>query len=167
MTTRFLSYLVADVPEPVRSRIQALREAFGTPTALLPVEITLLGSSGVGPIPAGTPIRVIQEQIDLLFAPIAPWDVSFSGIRVFPDTAIAYLAPVDRCCFDRIHSMLRDSALPRTESEFPYNPHCSLRCGPATPVELSSILEQAFPKDHSGSTQFPSMILMIPHTGAT
>jgi 2'-5' RNA ligase len=145
MTTRFASYVVAEIPKPVRSKVQALRESFGTPTALLPVEITLLGSSGVGPIPAGTSIRAIQEQIDFLFGRIAPWDVTFAGIRVFPETAIAYLAPVDRSCFDRVHAMLRDSTLPHTESPFSYNPHCTLRSGPATPGELSRILEHPFP----------------------
>ena len=145
MTTRLPSYVVAEIPEPIRSEIQALRESFGTSTALLPVEITLLGSSGVGPIPAGTPIRVIKEQIDLLFAPIAPWNVSFAEIRAFPNTAIAYLAPVDRNCFDRIHAILRASAIPHTESAFSFNPHCSLRSGAATPEELLRVLKHSFP----------------------
>ncbi len=145
MTTSLPSYVVAEIPEPIRSKIKALRESFGTPTALLPVEITLFGSSGVGPIPAGTPIQAIQEQIDLLFAPIAPWNVSFSEIRVFPNTAIAYLSPLDRSCFDRIHAILRGSSIPCTESAFPFNPHCTLRSGSATPEELSRILEHSFP----------------------
>ncbi len=145
MTTRLPSYIVADIPEPIRSKIQAMRESFGTPTALLPVEITLLGSSGVGPIPAGTSIQAIQEQIDLLFAPIAPWNASFAEIRAFPNTAIAYLSPSDRDCFDRIHAILRGSAIPYTESAFPFNPHCSLRSGAATPQELSRVLEHSFP----------------------
>ena len=145
MTTHLPSYVVAEIPEPIRSKIQTMRESFGTPTALLPVEITLLGSSGVGPIPAGTPIQTIQEQIDLLFAPIAPWTVSFAEIKAFPNTAIAYLSPVDRNCFDRIHAILRAPAIPHTESAFPFHPHCSLRSGAATPEELSRVLKHSFP----------------------
>lgn len=147
MITRLPSYVVAEIPEPVRSEIQALRKSFGTPTALLPVEVTLLGSSGAGPIPAGTPIQTIQKQIDLLFAHVTPWNVSFAGIRVFPNTAIAYLAPVDRDGFDRIHAILRDSSIPHTESTFPFTPHCSLRSGPATPGELSKVLQHSFPME--------------------
>ena len=46
--------IVAEIPDPVRSQVQALRDSLNTPTRKLPVEITLAGSSGVGPIPAGT-----------------------------------------------------------------------------------------------------------------
>jgi 2'-5' RNA ligase len=145
MTTRFPSYIVAEIPEPVRSGIQALRDSFPTPTALLPVEITLLGSSGIGPVPAGTPIGLIEDQIDSLFSTVAPWEVSFSGIRIFPHTSIAYLAPADRRPFDDLHGMLRDSCIPHSVSPFPYNPHCTVRSGNATPQELSRVLGHAFP----------------------
>lgn len=145
MTTRFPSYVVAEIPEPIRSKIQALRELFSTSTAFLPVEITLLGSSGLGPIPVGTSIQLIEEQIDSLFSTVTPWVVSFSEIRVFPNTSIAYLAPRDRRPFDRLHEALRNSLLPYSTSPFPFNPHCTLRSGNATPEELTCVIGHAFP----------------------
>src|ERR1700677_360348 len=147
MITRAPCFIVAEKPEPIRTEIQSLRDAFATPTAALPVEITLLGSSGVGPIPIGTPVALIQEQMQLLFSKVSPWKVAFSGIRIFPNTSIAYLAPFDRSRFDFLHNLCRDSALPSSPSRFPYNPHCTLRAGGAlTPDQLSDILSHQFPK---------------------
>jgi hypothetical protein len=146
MITRLPSYVVAEIPEPTRSEIQALRDSFSTPTALLPVEITLLGSSGTGPIPVGTSISFIQEQIDSLLSTVSSWEVSFSEIRIFPNTSIVYLAPTDRQPFDHCHKILRYSSLPTLPSKFSYNPHCTLRSGPATTLELASALERKFPQ---------------------
>lgn len=58
--THHRSYIVAEIPDPVRSQIQALRDSLNTLTARLPVEITLAGSSGVGPIPIGTDLSLIS-----------------------------------------------------------------------------------------------------------
>lgn len=146
MTTNLPSYVVAEIPEPVRSEIQDMRDALGTPTARLPVEITLLGSSGVGPIPTGTSIESILFEVESVFSSVEPWEVAFSEIRVFPNTSIAYLAPVARDSFDHVHSLLCDSSLPRSGSLFPYNPHCSLRSGSATKDEISDILSRDFPR---------------------
>ena len=145
MTTTLPSYIVAEIPEPIRSEIQNLRDSLGTLTARLPVEITLFGSSGVGPIPAGTSIESIVAEVNSIFSSIEPWEVRFDGVRVFANTSIAYLAPFDRFNFDRIHNILCDSPLPRSENEFAYNPHCTLRSGLATADELSKILDIDFP----------------------
>lgn len=64
------AYIVAEIPEPVRSQVQALRDSLNTLTAKLPVEITLAGSSGVGPIPVGTDLSLIK------------WPVRESGSRL-------------------------------------------------------------------------------------
>lgn len=146
MLTRRPCFIVAEIPEPVRSEIQSIRDFFATPTATLPVEITLLGSSGIGPIQAGVPVKVIEEQIERLCSTVSPWKVSFSEIRVFPNTSIAYLAPSDRSGFDFLHNLCRESKLPAYPSRFPYNPHCTLRAGEAlTPDQLADILRHPFP----------------------
>lgn len=44
-----------------------------------------------------------------------------------------------------MHSILRNSSLPVLPSAFPYNPHCTLRSGNATPKELSRVLDNTFP----------------------
>jgi hypothetical protein len=53
MKTRFPAYVVLNVPEPIRSIVSEIRRKLQYRGAGLPVEITLAGSSGVGPIPPG------------------------------------------------------------------------------------------------------------------
>lgn len=148
MKTEYRSYVVAEIPEPVRAQIQALRDSLNTPTAKLPVEITLAGSSGVGPIPAGTELSFIESGLDHAFAEISPFRASFAGIRVFPNTSIYYLEPSDRSAFDQIHQKLRSSGIPFSEISWPYNPHCTLRGGASLSLEAASeLLAHPFPKE--------------------
>ena len=145
MITTLPAYVVVEIPEPIRDEIQSLRDELATPTSRLPVEITLFGSSGVGPIPSGTSVESVVHEVESVFSSIKPWDVVFDEICVFPNTSIAYLSPVNRSPFDRAHRLLRDSKLPRSNNEFPYNPHCTLRSGSTTEDELSKIVARDFP----------------------
>src|SRR5262245_760616 len=92
--------IVLEIPSPVREAVQAIRDSLGTVAALLPVEITVAGSSGVGPIPAGTDKNEIQERLRVVTSGFEPFQVRFQEIRRFPNTDIFYLAPEDREPFD-------------------------------------------------------------------
>src|SRR5581483_4773315 len=100
-----------------------------TLTAKLPVEITVAGSSGVGPIPAGTDLGLIRDEVDRVAKMMAAFDLEFAAIRHFPRTGVFYLAPKDRRPFDSLHAVLASTKLPFIASPFPYNPHCTLRAG--------------------------------------
>src|ERR1043166_4128719 len=142
------SYIVAGFPGPVRSQVQALRDSLNTLTAKLPVEITLAGSSGVGPIPAGTDLSLVTRHLDRTLSDSSPFRARFSAIRSFPNTAIFYLEPFDRSPFDHLHQELRISGIPFSEIRWPYNPHCTLRGG--EPLGADAALELAtrpFPQE--------------------
>jgi 2'-5' RNA ligase len=142
------SYIVAEIPEPVRSQIQAIRDSLNTLTAKLPVEITLAGSSGVGPIPIGTDLFVIQRHLERILPNLSPFRIRFSAIRTFPNTSIFYLEPLDRSPFDHLHRELRSSGIPFSECPWPYNPHCTLRGGkPLDAKAASALLARPFPQE--------------------
>ena len=142
------SYIVAEIPEPVRSQVQVLRDSLNTLTAKLPVEITLAGSSGVGPIPVGVDLSLIKRHLDRTISDILPFRARFSAIRTFPNTSIFYLEPFDRSPFDHIHQALRVSGIPFSENQWPYNPHCTLRGGaPLRAAAASELLSRSFPKE--------------------
>jgi len=142
------SYIVAEIPEPVRSQIQALRAELNPHPVSLPVEITLAGSSGVGPIPAGTDLADVTSQLDRILPIIAPFHVRFSAIRKFPNTALFYLEPFDRMPFDGIHQILRTSGILFSEIQWPYNPHCTLRGGKPLDAEAeTALLALPFPEE--------------------
>jgi 2'-5' RNA ligase len=142
------SYIVAEIPEPVRSQVQALRDSLDTLTARLPVEITLAGSSGVGPISAGADLSLIKRHLDQTLSDVSPFRARFSAIRTFPNTSIFYLELCDRSPFDHLHQKLRISGIPFSEIQWPYNPHCTLRGG--TPLSEDAAFELAshsFPQE--------------------
>ena len=142
------SYIVAEIPDPVRSQIQAFRDSLNTLTARLPVEITLAGSSGVGPIPIRTDLSLIERHLNRTLSSISPFCTRFSAIRAFPNTSIFYLEPLDRSPFDHIHQELLASGIPFSESPWPYNPHCTLRGGaPLSAEAASELLGRSFPQE--------------------
>jgi 2'-5' RNA ligase len=142
------AFIVAEIPEPVRSQVRALRDSLKTLTAKLPVEITLAGSSGVGPIPAGTDLSLIERQLERALSGIAPFRARFSGVRSFPNTAIYFLEPNDRSPFDELHQKLRGSGIPFLETPWPYNPHCTLRGGePLSAEETLELASRPFPDE--------------------
>jgi 2'-5' RNA ligase len=127
---RLPAYIVLEIPEPVRGAIQSLRDFLATPAARLPVEITVAGSSGIGPIPPATAKHEIESLLKPVLTGLKPFRAQFQQIRCFPNTNIFYLAPQDRQPFDRIHETLRSSGIKFGPSPWPYNPHCTLRGGP-------------------------------------
>jgi 2'-5' RNA ligase len=124
------AFVVADIPNPYKIKIQAIRDQLNTLTAKLPVEITLAGSSGVGPIAEGTDIGLIRDEVERVAKAAASFRMEFAGIACFPNTGVFFIAPKDRRPFDSLHALLTVSKIPFTRSPFPYTPHCTLRVGP-------------------------------------
>jgi 2'-5' RNA ligase len=131
------AFVVVDISDPHKTAIQAIRDRLQTVTAKLPVEITLAGSSGVGPIPEGTDIGLIRDEIDRVAGLATAFRMEFGGIGHFPDTGVFFLSPKDRKPFDSLHALLATSKIPFGRSPFPYNPHCTLRVGPKVEPGIS------------------------------
>jgi len=124
------AFVVVDVPEPYRTHIQLIRDQLKTVTAKLPVEITLAGSSGVGPIPEGTELGLIRDEVERVGRLARAFRMEFAGVGDFPGTGIFFLRPKERHPFDSLHAALASSRIPFIRSPFPYCPHCTLRVGP-------------------------------------
>jgi len=142
------AYIVAEIPEPVRSQVQALRDSLNALPVKLPVEITLAGSSGVGPIPVGTELSLIERHLDRTLEDFPPFRARFSAIRAFPNTSLFYLEPFDRSPFDDLHQKLRISGIPFSEIRWPYNPHCTVRGGaPLSADAALKLAARSFPQE--------------------
>ncbi len=145
---RLPAFIVLEIPPPVRGIIQSIRDSLSTRVARLPIEITVAGSSGVGPIPAGTGRNETERCLKLVLDGLKPFQVRFQEIRRFPNTDIFYLAPHGRQSFDRIHETLKASGISFGPSLWPYNPHCTLRVGPMTNhASEEDIFRVSFPKE--------------------
>lgn len=141
-----LSFIVVEIPEPVRAAVQSLRNSLGTPVARLPVEITIAGSSGVGPIPPGADATLAEHNFVRALTGFRAFSTGFAAIRPFPNTSTFYLEPADRSPFDQLHQAMCASGIPFSQSPWPYNPHCTLRRGePFTPEAVADLLRMPIP----------------------
>lgn len=129
---RLPAYIVLEIPPPVSGVVQSLRDSLATPTARLPVEITVAGSSGTGPILQGTSKAATESLLKSVLPGLKPFSMRFQEVRRFPNTNIFYLAPENRKPFDRIHENLKVSGIAFAPNPWPYNPHCTLRSGTMT-----------------------------------
>jgi len=146
-TYRLPAYIVLEIPPPVSGVIQSVRDSLATPASRLPVEITVAGSSGTGPIPPGTGRNETEDALKSVLAALKPFRARFQEIRRFPNTNIFYLAPEERQPFDSIHETLKASGITFAPSPWPYNPHCTLRVGPMTDrASAEEILNLSFPR---------------------
>jgi 2'-5' RNA ligase len=131
------AFVVVDIPDPYKTRIQVIRDQLKTLTAKLPVEITLAGSSGVGPIPEGTDMGLIRDEVERVASSTAAFEMELAEIDHFPGTGVFFIPPKDRRPFDWLHAALATSKIPFTNSQFPYTPHCTLRVGPTVEQRVS------------------------------
>jgi 2'-5' RNA ligase len=144
---RLPTFIVLEIPSPVSEAVQSIRNFLATPTSRLPVEITVAGSSGVGPILPGADKNKTEAVLKSALAGLKPFQVRFQEIRCFPNTNIFYLAPQERQPFDQIHEILKTSELTFAPNRWPYNPHCTLRNGPlADPASAEDVFQLSFPK---------------------
>jgi 2'-5' RNA ligase len=125
-----------------------LRDSLGTRVARLPVEITIAGSSGVGPIPRDVDASLVEGNLVRVLSQFRAFSTRFSAIRCFPNTSTYYLELVDRSPFDQLHQAVRDSGIPFSKTPWPFNPHCTLRAGePFSAEAADELLKRPIPRD--------------------
>ena len=127
MEIKHPAYITVDIPEPINSTVKKLRRRYGNVHEQIPVEITIAGSSGVGPIPIGTSLELICSEVDKISQELHSFEMSFGRMTKFPNTTLSYLEPSDRSLFDQWHELFTSSEIPFSENTFPYNPHCTIR----------------------------------------
>lgn len=120
------TYVVVELPEELWQPILELRRKYEPWRAKLPVEITLLGSSGTGPIQEGTDRELVIREVERVLAGSAPPIVQFDSINVFPSTGLYHFAIKDSTGLIELHEKLRGVSLPLSQSLFPFTPHCTL-----------------------------------------
>jgi 2'-5' RNA ligase len=142
------SYIIAEIEDPAMTEILNLRKKYDNVTAQLPVEITLAGSSGVGPISPGQSIDSIINQIDRILDSVTPFTFTFKDFNRFENTKIFFLEPSDRKEFDKLHSCFSESSIAFSHIPFPYNPHCTIQSshGLLSEDQIEILRVEKFPK---------------------
>jgi len=120
------AFVVAELPGPVAAWVREIRGQFEPEIAHLPAEITLAGSSGVGPIHPGQSIASVRQMLAVALAGRLPFEARFIGIRSFPGTEIFFAAPEPEP-FAALHASVVASGVSFGPSPFSYKAHCSLK----------------------------------------
>ena len=120
------TFIVAELPQAIAAWVTSVRRDLEPAIAHMPCEITLAGSSGVGPLKIGQRLEDVERILSELLEHRLPFEVRFLRVGNFPNTGIFFLEPA-REPFDELHSLIANSALECEANPFPFNPHCSLK----------------------------------------
>ena len=120
------TYIVAELPGELAHWVKEVRQAFEPAIAHLPAEITLAGSSGMGPILEGQILTNVAREIKHAIRGKTDFSFRFLGVSNFEGTDIFFAKP-EREGFDLLHTALKKSKVEFKETPYPFNPHCSLK----------------------------------------
>jgi 2'-5' RNA ligase superfamily len=120
------SFIVAELPDPIANWVKFARQILEPGIAHMPAEITLAGSSGVGPLKIGQNLEDIERTLCEVLEQRLPFEARFLRVGNFSNTEIFFLEPA-RKLFDELHSLIANSDLEFEANSFPFNPHCSLK----------------------------------------
>jgi hypothetical protein len=139
------TFIVAELPGPVAAWVREMRGQFEPGIAHLPAEVTLAGSSGVGPIAPGQSVASIRQMLAAALAGRLPFEARFIGIGNFTGTEIFFAAP-DPEPFNSIHAAIVKSGIAFGPSPHSYNAHCSLKgFTPLKPGQCEAIQSATVP----------------------
>ena len=135
------SFIVLDIPSPVADKVQKLRDCFDPVVAGFPVEITVVGSSGIGTLSKDQDKGKVFKILDELAKTITPFCTSFKGVARFPETDIFYLVPNHPEKLADIQKAIATTETRFDESPFPYTPHCTIRSfGKVSDEDIQALL---------------------------
>ncbi|MFC7063463.1 2'-5' RNA ligase family protein [Halobacillus seohaensis] len=146
------TYIVLDLPKKISEKIKRIRKDYHYPD-VLPVEITLTGSSGIGVFQPGQKPNDVFEEVNKIADQIPAVMVSFSHVMNFPGTNIFFFTLKNEEPLRDIHQEFKNSRIKFKDSPFPYKPHCTL-CNLTTisEKEKQELLNLDFPEEFTLDT---------------
>jgi 2'-5' RNA ligase len=120
------TYIVLDLPPPIKEWVSAVRSRFDAYQAQLPPEITVAGSSGLGVLSENQDAEFVFRAVEKVALEFLPIHTAFVSIERFPNVPIFWLKPRDRAPFDILHQALTVAGIKFCPSPFPFNPHCTI-----------------------------------------
>ena len=137
------TYIVMDLPDQVKRKVMMVREEHhDTFRMALPVEITLVGSSGAGVISSGQDEETVFRIIDEIAKQTKPMTLSFKGVERFPGSDFFVLKLSDETNVRALHEQFLKSGIAFDETKHAFNPHCTLRTkSPISDEEVEKIMK--------------------------
>lgn len=171
-------FITAELTGPVGVQVRDLQRRFDPKLAnFLPPHITMLGSSGAGPIAPDTPVETLRAALLPVAAASAPLRLLFGPPYRFLGREIVVLPLDPHGPIRALHERLKTAGLSYAIARYPFTPHCTLSFYPTlTPQTLRTLLavrvEEPFVIDrlrvyYTREPQTPTHLFDLPLTGAS
>lgn len=124
-------FITSELEGDLAKRVHAHQLRFDPRMAnYLPPHITLIGSSGAGPIPPETPMAELQARIGAVAAATPPMTLRFGRPERFVMREIISLPLDPHGPIRTLHERLKTCGLPMLQPRYPFTPHCTLSMFP-------------------------------------
>jgi len=169
-------FITAELTGPVGAQVHDLQRRFDPKLANeLPPHITILGSSGAGPISPDTPVSALRASLEPIAALAPPLLLTFQRPLRFLGREIVVL-PIDpHGPIRALHERFKMAGLSYAIARYPFTPHCTLNFYPTlTPTSLRALLavrvDEPFVIDrlrvyHTRAPQPPTHLFDLPLAG--
>jgi 2'-5' RNA ligase len=139
-------FVIAPIEGEVGDRIAALQQAHDPRILKLGrPHVTLVGSSGVGPIDPRTDVETLQRELAPITATTAPITLKFGRATRFMQTEIVVLPLDPHGPLRTLHERIKTSALKFASPRFFFTPHVTLSLYRELPKEaLLALLSEKF-----------------------
>ena len=126
--------VMSELTGSAAERIRAVQLEFDPRMAReLPPHVTITGSSGMGQIPANTPLPELAAALEPIARETFPFSVRFGAPFQFMQSPVVVL-PIDPHGPIRdLHERIKTSGLSYEEPRFTFTPHCTLSFYPELP----------------------------------
>jgi 2'-5' RNA ligase len=139
-------FIIAPLTGPVGERIATLQRTYDPRlTRLGPPHVTIAGSSGIGPILAGTPVGELESLLGPIAAETAPLPLRFGRPTRFMQTEIVVLPLDPHGPLRKLHEQIKSSGLRANPPRFFFTPHVTLSLYRELPrPALAALLAERF-----------------------
>lgn len=142
MAAAFGIFVLTELTGEAGAVVREIQQRFDPKLArLTPPHVTVVGSSGLGPIPTDTPVDRIREALLPIAASTAPMSLTFEPPHRFMQTDIVSLPLDPHGPLRALHERIGRSGLPFKAARFRFTPHCTLSFYPTlTPSRERELL---------------------------
>jgi 2'-5' RNA ligase len=120
-------FIIAEIGGAAGKRIHDIQRRFDPKLARsAPPHVTIAGSSGVGPVHAGTSIAKIREAMEHVAAETAAMELAFSAPHRFMQTDVIVLPLDPHGPIRELHDRIARSGLRFAQARFTFTPHATL-----------------------------------------
>jgi 2'-5' RNA ligase len=135
-------FVIAELEGEMAGRVRAIQQRFDPKLAAeAPPHVTVIGSSGAGPIPVDAPVKKLREAIEPVAAATQPIPLRFRPPMRFLQREIVVLPLDPHGPLRALHERLKSSGIPFAPARWPFTPHCTLNFYPTlTPETLKALL---------------------------